>query len=167
MALFQFLKSWHQLSSWKKILISLILGAATGLLLGPRADLFKPIGNLFINAIHMMVTPVVFTAIVCAVLSVTDAKKMRNVTIQAAFIYVASMAVAATIGISIATLIAPGMHFHPMLAHTHTIVKAPTFSQLFENLIPRSPIGAFAHEYILQIVVFALFLGVEMHTWRN
>jgi len=162
MALFRFLKYWNGLSSWKKILISLILGAITGLFLGPRADLFKPIGNLFINAIHMMVTPVVFTAIVCAVLSVTDVKKMRNVTIQAAFIYILSMAVAATIGISIASLIAPGSHFHPVFAQMHTVVKAPSFSQLFENLIPRSPIGAFAHEYILQIVVFAFFLGVSI-----
>lgn len=110
----------------------------------------------------MMVTPVVFTAMVCAVLSVTDAKKMRKITIQAILVYAISMAVAVTIGLSLAILIAPGAHFHPMLGQVHVTAKAPTFTHMIANIIPRSPIGALASEQILQIVVFALILGVSI-----
>ena len=163
MALIRLAKSWHHLSSWKKIVIALVLGAATGLLIGPRADIFKPLGDLFINAIHMMVTPVVFTAIVCAVLSVSDGSKMRKITLQAALIYAVSMAVAATIGLTLGTLIAPGAHFHPILGHVApTVSKVPTFAAMFENLIPRSPLAAMEHEHVLQIVIFALILGVAI-----
>lgn len=163
MKILQLLKSWQHLASWKKIVVALVLGVVVGLISGPYADYLKPIGNLFISAIHMMVTPVVFTAIVCAVLSVTDAKKMRRVTWQAVIVYVISMAVAAVIGISLALLIKPGMSFHPMLLnHANTVVKAPSFVQLVGNLIPRSPLAALANEHVLQIVVFALILGVSI-----
>jgi dicarboxylate/amino acid:cation (Na+ or H+) symporter, DAACS family len=158
----KFCKSWHYLSSWKKIVIALVSGAIFGLVLGPYANYLKPIGTLFISAIHMMVTPVVFTAIVCAVLSVTDAKKMRRVSIQAIIIYAVSMAVAAAIGIAVALLIKPGISFHPMLRAAGAIKQAPSFIQIFENIIPRSPIAALANENILQIVVFALILGVAI-----
>ena len=156
------MKSWHHLPTWKKIIVALVLGIVVGLLLGPYANYLKPIGNLFISAIHMMVTPVVFTAIVCAVLSVTDVKKMRRITWQAAIVYAVSMAVAATIGIGVATWIKPGISFHPMLSHANSVAKAPSFVQLIENIIPRSPLAALANEHVLQIVVFALILGISI-----
>lgn len=163
MKVLHLLKAWQQLATWKKIAVALVLGSVVGLVAGPNANYLKPIGNLFISAIHMMVTPVVFTAIVCAVLSVTDAQKMRRVTWQAAIVYALSMAVAAVIGISVATLIKPGMSFHPLLlSHANTVAKAPSFVQMVEHLIPRSPLAALANEHVLQIVVFALILGISI-----
>jgi len=131
----------------------------TGLSLGPRAVCLQPIGTIFINAIHMMVTPVIFTAILCAVLSVNDLKKMRKVSIHAVMIYVACMAVAAIIGVSVASFIKPGASFHPALTAVPTISKAPSFIHIIENIIPRSPIMALANEHVIQIVFFALILG--------
>jgi Na+/H+-dicarboxylate symporter len=163
MKILKVFKTWHHLPTWKKIVIALVLGIVVGLTAGPYADCLKPISGLFISAIHMMVTPVIFTAIVCAVLSVTDAKKMRRVTWQAAIIYAVSMAVAATIGIAVALLIKPGISFHPVLNHaTNTVAKAPSFIQLLEHIIPRSPLAALVNEHVLQIVVFALILGVSI-----
>lgn len=162
MKILQIFKTWHHLPTWKKIVIALILGVIVGLVSGPYANYLKPIGNLFISAIHMMVTPVVFTAIVCAVLSVTDVQKMRRVTWQAAIVYAVSMAIAAIIGIAVATLIKPGISFHPMLSHANSVAKAPSLMEMVQNLIPRSPLAALVNEHVLQIVVFAIIFGISI-----
>ena len=60
---------WLQLPLWGKILIALFLGMITGLIGGTAVEPIQVIGLMFIHAIQMLVVPVVFTAIVCAVMS--------------------------------------------------------------------------------------------------
>ena len=48
--------AWTRLELWKKILIGMILGVIAGTLMGPDAEIFKPLGTLFINAIKMLLT---------------------------------------------------------------------------------------------------------------
>lgn len=156
------ISSWRKQPTWKKITISLFLGVVVGLVMGPNANYLKPIGNLFINAIHMMVAPVIFTAIVCAVISVKDTPKMGKITWQAFIIYAISMCIATIIGIAVALFVKPGAHFHPLLNDALSVSKPPTFVELFENLIPRSPLAALVNEHVLQIVVFALIFGFSV-----
>src|SRR4051812_27331534 len=103
-----FWKSGSNLSMWQKIFFAMVTGTLVGLLLGQMAVYLKPIGDLFINAIRMLIVPVIFTASVCAVLSMSDFKKMRRVGIKTFAIYFVSMAVAAAIGLIVATIIVPG-----------------------------------------------------------
>jgi len=42
---------WKNLALWKKILIGMIVGIIIGAIMGPQAEILKPIGTLFINAI--------------------------------------------------------------------------------------------------------------------
>jgi Na+/H+-dicarboxylate symporter len=73
------LSIWFDKPLWQKILIALVAGILTGLLLGKHASYLKPIGDIFINAIHMMVVSVVFTAIICAIISAKDSVRMGAV----------------------------------------------------------------------------------------
>ena len=45
---------WRGIALWKKILAGLALGIAAGALLGENASIFKPLGDIFINAIMML-----------------------------------------------------------------------------------------------------------------
>lgn len=158
-------QSWLSLKPWQKIIFALFTGIAAGFLLGHKAIYLKPIGSLFINAIHMMIVPVVFTAIVCAVISMHDPQKMRRIGIKTIVLYACSMAVAASIGLLVATVIAPGSGLHSMAANA-TLSPAgalPTFTDAIINMVPANPVGAFANGNILQILVFAVVLGVAMN----
>lgn len=159
-------KIWLGLSAWKQIFIALALGIVTGLSLGQRVLIFKPLGNLFINAIHMIVIPVTFTAIICAILSVTDAQQMRRITFKAFLSYLICMALAATIGILVANIINPGQNFHifnnSLMLHNAYHIHPINLGNVIENIIPRNPFSAFVHDNILQVVVFALILGISI-----
>lgn len=164
--IFKPFNAWMRLTTWKQILVALVLGASVGLLLGQHVSALKPLGDLFINAIHMIVVPVVFTAIVCAILSVTDARKMQRVTIKALISYVICMAIAAIIGISVTHIIGPGRGFDVFnsVANSHYSNQTHAISsgQMIANFIPDNPFQALVHENILQIVIFALILGVAI-----
>lgn len=161
--------SWQwliRLKPWQKIILALIAGTLTGLIIGPKAAVIKPIGTLFIHAIQMMIVPVVFTAIVCAVLSMDDPQKMRRVGIKAFCLYILSMAVASSIGLSVATIIAPGSGLSQVSlqnAAQEVIAPLPSLTEAIVNMVPSNPVSAFASGNILQILIFALILGISIN----
>ena len=85
---------------WLKILIGLGAGIITGIVLGPNAEYIKPIGTLFINAIKMLIVPLIFSSLVVGVLSMKDPKKMGRIGLKTFALYLATTAIAITIGVS-------------------------------------------------------------------
>lgn len=57
---------------WQQIITGLVLGVIAGSLLGERAAVFKPLGDLFINAIKMLIVPLVFSTLVVGITSMRD-----------------------------------------------------------------------------------------------
>ena len=150
---------WHR-PSWQKILIALALGIAFGLLAGKYATVFEPIGTIFIHGIHMLVVPVVFTAIICAVLSIDDMKIMRRATFKAIAIYFISMAVSATLGIVVAIILHPGVGLKLATSAQSPVMNAPTsFGEMLVSIVPSNPIQAFISGNVIQILVVALLFG--------
>lgn len=155
---------WFELQSWKKILIGMIAGIILGLVLGNDATYLKPIGILFINAIKMMIVPVVFVAIVCAILAMNDTKQMQRVGIKTICLYMMSLAIASILGFCIATIISPGVGLSLPLSPADTnIGHIPSFADVLVNIIPTNAITAFSNANILQILVFSIFIGISIN----
>ena len=158
---------WKSLPGWGRILVALAAGVIVGLVGRQHVSWLQPFGELFINAIHLLIAPVIFSAIVCAILSVHDSKKMGKITFRAMLWYILCMLLASAIGLLLAYFIEPGKSAHLALsvpagsAHTHHARE--TFSSFVANLIPGNPIASFLHENVLQIVVFAILLGVSIN----
>lgn len=161
-------RAWCALSAWQQILIALVLGLITGVCLGERAVYIKPIGALFINAIHMIVAPVVFTAIVTAILSLSAKEGMARVTLRAFVYYVILMMLSAGIGCVLSYYLAPGGHFHPaamdQLAPVALQAAPLTLASFIEHLLPSNPVVPFLQGNVLQLILFAVLFaaGVRM-----
>jgi len=155
--------AWFKLPLWKKILIALILGIVTGLIAGKHVVALEFLGTMFIHAIQMLVVPVVFTAIVCAVISIDNLRKMRRIITKALVLYFLCMIVAASLGIAFAYLLKPGVDFHMNIGNTQMHLHAmPTLGQILVSFIPSSPVLAFSKNNVIQILVFAAILGVAI-----
>jgi len=159
------LTTWGQLKSWQKVLLALVAGISTGLLVGPHAIYLKPIGSIFINGINMMVTPVVFTAIVSAVMSINDPKRIRRLGLKTLTLYICSMLMAALLGILVALTLGAGENIQLNLNEMSvpSDLQTPAFMDILVNIIPSNPVNAFAHGNILQILVFAVLLGLAIN----
>ncbi|MEX1012316.1 MAG: dicarboxylate/amino acid:cation symporter [Waddliaceae bacterium] len=149
---------------WLKILIALALGLTTGLLMGPQAALFKPVGDIFLNLINMIIVLLVLSSMTVGITSIHDPKKLGRVGLKTLFLYLTTTAAAIFIGLVIAKLFRPGAGLpltRPALIDIES--SAPPIGDILLSIIPSNPMQSLSEGNVLQIIVFALFLGVSIN----
>ena len=148
---------------WQKIFIGLVLGLATGLIFGESAQALKPIGTLFINLIKMLIVPLIFVTLVSGIIAMDDLKKMRRIGMRTFFIYIGTTAVAITIGLGFSILLEPGAGISLAAAKDVTVKASPALIDTFLNIVTKNPVASFANGNILQIIFFAIMLGISIN----
>ena len=101
-----------KISLTTQMLLALVLGCVCGLIVsavGISPAYFKPLGDIFITLIRMVVVPLVFTTLVAGASSVGDLHKLGNIAVKTLCYYVGTTAIAVTIGVVIANVIQPGV----------------------------------------------------------
>ncbi|WP_252178411.1 dicarboxylate/amino acid:cation symporter [Endozoicomonas sp. 4G] len=157
-------QKWKTIPLWKKIMTGMVLGLATGFTMGPEAAMFKPLGDLFLNAIKMLIVPLVFCSLVSGVTSMNDSSKMGRVALKSIALYLTTGAVAITIGLLIGNFFAPGEGLNLVAPAASEVKDSPSMIDTLVATIPANPIMSMANGEILQIIVFALFVGVAIST---
>lgn len=148
---------------WQKILIGLGLGVLTGMLFKADALVLAPIGTLFLNAIKMLIVPLVFVSLVAGITAMSDSAKLGRISVKTIAIYLVTTAFAVSIGLLFGALFAPGEGMNMVASGVQETKQAPSLVQILVGLVPTNPVTAFAEGNILQIIVFAIALGVSMN----
>lgn len=156
----------------------IFIGLIGGLILGVILNLFVPhsyirdtvlvegifyvIGNGFIRLMKMLVVPLVFCSLVCGSASIGDTKALGKVGGKTIIFYLCTTALAVAVAISVATVIHPGVGLDMAAIQKGDAIAAESTSAVdtLLNIIPENPIGALADGTMLQIIVFALIVGV-------
>ncbi|MFD2761370.1 dicarboxylate/amino acid:cation symporter [Lentibacillus juripiscarius] len=156
----------------KKILIALVLGVVAGIGLSfVPGDVFSaideyalnPIGQLFLNLIMMLVVPIVFVSIVLGAAGLGDPLKLGKIGMQTIAFYLVTTAVALSIGIGMGYLLEPGQGGNfPIGENTYEEQSAPPIMDTLINIIPENPIKAMSSGDMLQIIAFAIFIGIAL-----
>ncbi len=148
---------------WQQILIGLGLGVLTGVLFKADALVLAPIGTLFLNAIKMLIVPLVFVSLVAGITAMSDSAKLGRISVKTIAIYLITTAFAVTIGLLFGALFTPGEGMNMVASGVQETKQAPSLVQILVGLVPTNPVAAFAEGNILQIIVFAIALGVSMN----
>ena len=124
--------------------------------------IFYVIGNGFIRLMKMLVVPLVFCSLVCGAASIGDTKALGKVGGKTIIFYLFTTAVAVTIAICVATLIRPGIGLDMSSIQTQEVMTAESTSVVdtILDIIPENPIHSLAEGIMLQIILFALVVGV-------
>ncbi|RAP39192.1 dicarboxylate/amino acid:cation symporter [Candidatus Marinamargulisbacteria bacterium SCGC AAA071-K20] len=148
---------------WMKILLGLFLGVIVGQLLPEFSVSIKPVGDMFINSIKMLIVPLIFSSLLVGIASMEDTTKMGRVGAKTFGLYLLTTALAITIGLTIGTIMKPGAGVN--LGTTTNIVAkaAQPFSKTIVDIIPTNPIKSAAEGKVLQIIVFALLFGISLN----
>ena len=150
------------------IVLGLIVGAALHLYFPSVFDvlneyIFDPVAVLFIKAIKMIVVPLVFFSIASGAAGIADPRKLGRIGGKTILLYLLTTAVAITIGLMLANVIAPGEGVKiGEASEKPDIQEAPPFKETLLNIIPENPVQAMAEAEMLQIIFFALFFGIAM-----
>ena len=156
----------------------IFIGLIGGLILGVILNLFVPhsyfrdtilvegifyvIGNGFIRLMKMLVVPLVFCSLVCGSASIGDTKALGKVGGKTIAFYLCTTALAVTVAITVATIVRPGIGLDMSAIQKGDAVAAESTSAVdtLLNIIPENPIGSLANGTMLQIILFALIVGI-------
>ncbi len=160
-------KRWQAITLWKRILGSLLLGAVLGAAfkaagLEAFGAALEPVGKLFINAIKMLMVPIVFVTIVAGVTALQQATRLGRMALRTIVLYLFTTACAVTIGLVIANLLEPGRGI--TLPRTdEAAAKTLSLKDVIVGLVPSNPVAAMANGEVLPIIVFAVLLGLAIN----
>lgn len=158
---------WTSMPLWKQIFIALTLGVVLGVALnqsgyGEYAASIKPIGDLFLNGIRMLIVPLIFVSLVSGVTSLRDMSTMGRLSIKTLSLYLGTTAVAIMIGLALAMIFKPGVGIDLGAAQAVTVAESPSLIATLVALVPANPVAAFAQGNVLQIIVFAILFGLAI-----
>lgn len=164
-------KKW---SLTTKIFIGLIGGLILGIVFNlfvPRSyvrdtifvdGIFNVIGNGFIRLMKMLVVPLVFCSLVCGSSAIGDTMSLGKVGGKTIIFYLATTALAVTVAITVASVIRPGigLNMDAIEVSEVKVTESTTVADTLLNIIPDNPIGSLANGNMLQIIFFALVVGI-------
>ena len=157
-----------------KIFIALLLGAAAGALLHGFTDgsafvqdvlvggIFYVVGQGFIRLMQMLVVPLVFCSLICGAAAIGDTKTLGKVGVKAIGFYLVTTMLAVAVSLGVASLLNPGLglDMSQVQAVDTTVTESAGFAETLLDIIPKNPIEALAAGNMLQIIVFALIIGI-------
>lgn len=158
-----------------KILIGLLLGFVFGLILKQVPEGFikntvlldgvlKIIGNGFTSAIKMMVVPLVFVSLVCGTSSMGDVKRLGRIGGKTMLFYLGTTAIAIIISLVLGSTLKPGvgLDMSGIVSGEVAIGESKSLVDIILNIIPTNPIASLANGEMLQVIFFAMLLGIAM-----
>lgn len=150
----------------RNIFIALVIAIVLGLLLQNQAEALntyiKPIGDIFLNLIKFIVTPIVFFSIIGGIISMKDIKKVGEVGIFTIIYYFCTTAFAIVIGLLFANIF---KKFFPVIATTNLefeVANEVSFMDTIVNIFPKNFIAPFVEANMLQIIVGAIIVGFSI-----
>ncbi|WP_338620504.1 dicarboxylate/amino acid:cation symporter [Paludibacterium sp. THUN1379] len=146
------------LPPWLVILLSMVSGVLAGLLLGQQAQWLKPLGDLFVALIRMMVMPVIFVSLVCAVTALNDLSRMRRIAVKTLLIYALTMMLSAILSMVLAETFSIGKGLH--YAHQSVVQD---MAMDWSSLMPTNPVQAMAQGQVLPVMLFSLLFGLAIN----
>lgn len=163
-----------RMSLTTKIMIAMGLGIVVGIVFNTLqsnfidrhivAGLFAMVGTMFVNALKMLVVPLVFFSLIGGVTGIGDIRVLGRVGGKSFALYLFTTACAIAMAIILASIIGPGSGFVMEGLDTSGVEarEAPAVWDVFANIVPTNPIAAFASGEMLQVIFYTVLLGVAV-----
>jgi proton glutamate symport protein len=155
-----------------QILVGLLLGVAVGAAFygNPSIDGYlKPIGDIFIRLIKMIVAPIVLSSLVVGIAGVGDAKKLGKIGGKTLLFFEIVTTIAIVLGLLIANVVKPGIGVGENglaktnisgYVNTAQSVGHHSMATTFVNIVPSNIFDALAKGDLLAIIFFSVLFGL-------
>lgn len=157
----------------KQVTIAFLLAIVTGLLLRYFASeavqtaisdyILTPIRTMFLNALKMLIVPVVFFALSSSVAGVADIRDYGRIGAKTVGMYVCTSIIAIVIGFSVYGIFKPGTNVtFDVSAYSYTEETVSEFSivDTIVDIIPDSFVEGLTGDNMLQVIVIAILVGI-------
>ncbi|MBS1816583.1 MAG: cation:dicarboxylase symporter family transporter [Acidobacteria bacterium] len=150
-----------------RIFIGLLLGILVGWLWPSFGASIRPLADLFLRLIKMIVAPLLFSTLVVGIAGSGDLKSLGRIGLKAILYFEVATTIALVLGLVLTNVFQPGAGLAVPLGGDTSAVAGMQQAQphawdLVLHMVPTSIVDAMARGDILQVVVFATFFGVAV-----
>ncbi len=157
-------------SRWPGTTTQIFIGLALGILIGATmpdvAVAIKPLADMFLRMIKMIVAPLLFSTLVVGIAGTGDMKAMGRIGLKALIYFEVATTIALFLGLGLVNWFQPGAGVNVVGTATTDVAamaqRQQSVTEIFLHLVPTSVFDAMARGDILQVVVFASFFGVAL-----
>lgn len=151
------------------LLASVLIGGAVGGVLGPEASVLKPLGDLFLNLLFMIIVPMVFFSIASAIASMGEMSRLGKIMGSTILVFFVTALIAAVFGLGVALLMNPteGINYATLQNVVQSEQSSPAktnqagiLGQLVQTFTVSDFPLALSKSHILPLIVLAALTGL-------
>ena len=155
-----------------QVLTAIALGVALGHFYPDLGAAMKPLGDIFIKAVKMIISPVIFCTVVHGIASAGDLKRVGKIGLKALIYFEVLTTIALLIGLVSMNVVQPGVGMNvdpatldPKGVASVTASSATSMSAVdyFMHIVPNTFLSAFSEGEILQVLFVSLLFAVALN----
>lgn len=156
-------KKQKKLGLGGRILIGIVIGLAIGFISPSLASALSPLGTIFLRLLKMIMVPLVFFSITSGVCKMGDIKQLASVGLRFVLYILFTSGLASAVGVIVGLIFQPGKGTTEFLDASANVESVTyNFIDNVVSWVPDNVVNAMATANMLQVIVFALFLGVAL-----
>jgi proton glutamate symport protein len=149
-----------------QIFIGLVAGIVVGAVWPDAGVAIRPLADLFLRMIKMIIAPLIFSTLVVGIAGTGDLRAVGRIGVKAIVWFELATTVALAIGLVLVNVVQPGAGVAITSADTSSVAamagQRQTGWDILLHMVPTSVVDAMAKGDILQVVVFSAFFGIAL-----
>ncbi|MBF8984459.1 dicarboxylate/amino acid:cation symporter [Lutibacter sp. B2] len=141
------------------LLGAIILGSVLGLIMGEKANMFKPLGDIFLNGMFTIVVPLVFVTISSAVSNMANMKRLGKILGNLFVVFAVTGLIAAVVMIVTVNIFPPAQGVSIKMQAAETIQPFKTADQVVAAFTVKDFPDLISRKNMLPLIIFSIFFG--------
>jgi DAACS family dicarboxylate/amino acid:cation (Na+ or H+) symporter/aerobic C4-dicarboxylate transport protein len=155
---------------YAQVFIAIVLGVLVGVVFPHFAPKLKPLGDIFIRLIRMLIAPVIFATVTVGIARMGDIKAVGRIGVKALVYFEVVSGIALAIGLVVVNIFRPGagMNINPATIDSSAVAAYTAAAQhrtaldFIMNIIPSSAVGSLVEGNILQVILVSVLFGIAL-----
>ena len=158
---------WKNYKTSLILLGSILIGGIIGSFMGPKATMFKPVGELFLNLLFMTLVPLVFFSVTSAISNMGEMKRLGKILKNIVIVFVTTAIISAVIGIIGVLIMKPTKGLSPDMFSSLMETTENASSEnvgILQHLVNTVTVTDFnellSKSNMLQLIIFSILVGI-------
>lgn len=160
---------WENYKSSLLLIFSIIIGGIIGAILGPKATVLEPFGQVYLNLMFTLIVPLVFFSVSSSIANMSGMNRLGKILLNIIVIFLIMGLISGALGILGAIIFNPTKGLNAdavknilsMSAQAQDSEKVSLAQQLVNTVTVGDFSGLFTKSNMLQILVFSVLFGIS------
>lgn len=154
------------------LLLSILIGGIVGVIMGPKAKVLEPLGQIFLNLIFTIIVPLVFFSVTSSIANMSEMKRLGKILINIVVIFAVTAIISALLSIVGVYIVNPtkGLNenaIESILGDENLEISQEAKSlslpkQLVKTVTVNDFSQLFSKSNILQLIIISVIFGISV-----